>query len=76
MLFLTRFSFPQILRKIRQSHHNNCQADHISYLDAAVKHPRDDNSQKTPNDRSDNKYLKLIQYFISDLVSLMLRFVV
>jgi len=60
-LFVSTLS--QILCKIRQPHHNNCQADNISKVNPAVKHPCKYHGKNSANDRSDNKNLELIQNY-------------
>ena len=53
--------FSQKLRKIRQSHQYNRQSDNITDMHLAVKHPCYHDCEESADDRSNKKYLKLIQ---------------
>ena len=59
-LFISALS--QILRKIRQSHHDNSQSHNIRDINLPRKHPCQDDGKNSTDDSSDNENLKLIQF--------------
>jgi hypothetical protein len=66
---LSGLPLTQEFRKVCQSNHNNRQSGNITDMHPAVKHPRYDNRQKGAEDRSNKKYLKLIQIVTLSVVN-------
>jgi hypothetical protein len=53
---------PQILRKICQTHHDNCQSQYVWNINSSREGSGQDYGNNSSDDGSDNKNLELVQF--------------